>query len=110
MVNRFFKLFCLFSFLFIYTGKAYAAGVDAILLIPVGWLIALVLTIVSILIAPNKQRVTKIHVGSILFYIFIAYGQGGHDWTFVFSILYPIASSIIILIFSLILRQKFNNE
>jgi len=92
--------------LFSCASKTYAAGVDVILLVPVGWLIALVLAIISIFIAPNKLHITKTHLGSILFYLVASYWQEGSDWTFIFLLLYPIASSIVILIYSLILKGK----
>jgi hypothetical protein len=80
---------------------AFAAGVDAILAIPVALLIALALTIASIVKSTNKTIPVTLHTLSIIFYLTVAFLQTGHSWTFYFLLLYPILSSFAIFIIAL---------
>jgi len=89
---------------------SHAAGVDIILYISAIWLISFILAVISIVIANNKLKVFYIHIASASF-LFISTNImsmipildkiGANIIIFFYYLIYPVVSTITILVISL---------
>lgn len=99
-----------FVFLSLFTHPAYAAGVDAILLVPVSGIVALIFMAISITISPKRGLILWAHfINTILFFV-VLFASYYDPNVFTFLVIYPMLSTLFIIIIAMVQRNEAKYE
>jgi len=92
-------------FLAAFAQPAWAAGVDAIWLVPASWIVAFVMFVVSLVMSRNRSRLLLLHVANVIGYAMVAYLEYFSPEGFFLIVFYPVASTLLLVVFVLVQRN-----